>query len=199
VRVWDVASGEQQLLLEGFSNWVYGLAFSPDGARLAAADQDGLLLIWDAASGAEQARVKADSALNAVAFSPDGARLAVGADDGKVYFYGPDGAAQGDLTHGGQVSSVAYGPDGTLASAAYDGAVRLWAADGAPRAVLPLPSSVYALAFLPQARLAALSADSVIHVFPLELDALTAAAKGRLVREPSAAECKDYQLTDGCP
>jgi len=63
------------------------VAFAPDGKSLAASGYEkgkdgqitGLVRIWDAATGAERAVLRADMGIpTALAFSPDGRRLALG-------------------------------------------------------------------------------------------------------------------------
>jgi WD40 repeat protein len=54
VRLWDVSTAQERLVLRGFGNYVRALAFSRDGERLAAAThRDNRIRLWDAASGQE--------------------------------------------------------------------------------------------------------------------------------------------------
>lgn len=45
--LWDVATGEPVAKLTGHDDYVYSLAFSPDGARLASGSGDFTARIWD--------------------------------------------------------------------------------------------------------------------------------------------------------
>jgi len=46
VRVYDPNNGAQVATLTGHADWVYGVALSPDGARLASASADGTVKLW---------------------------------------------------------------------------------------------------------------------------------------------------------
>ena len=48
VRVWDVATGKELRHYEGHTATVTGVAFFPDGKRLASAGDDGAALVWRA-------------------------------------------------------------------------------------------------------------------------------------------------------
>ena len=85
VKVWDAASGTCLQTLEGYSNWVYSVAFSRDSTRLASASVNKTIKIWDAASGACLQTLEGYSgSVNSVAFSYDSMRLASASDDNTV-------------------------------------------------------------------------------------------------------------------
>ena len=117
--------------LEGHSDPVLSLVFSPDGLTLASGGVDETIIrLWDAKTGALRNTLEGHTQhVNSVAYSPDGQTLASGSHDGTIRLWDANtGALQNTLEgHNNGVLSVAYGPDGqTLASGSYDKTVRLW-------------------------------------------------------------------------
>ncbi|KAJ6086514.1 hypothetical protein N7467_005428 [Penicillium canescens] len=51
VRIWDPATGQCESTLEGHSDSVPSIAWSPDRSRLASASYDKTVRIWDPVTG----------------------------------------------------------------------------------------------------------------------------------------------------
>lgn len=77
VNLFEVRGHRPVRLLRGHEQFVMGVAFSPDGTRLASCAEN--VRIWDVNTGQEVLRFSGPSKpSSSIEFSPDGARLAVG-------------------------------------------------------------------------------------------------------------------------
>ena len=131
IRVRAASSGRTLFVLsEPAGADVNGVAFSPGGERLAAANQDGIVRVWDLKRRRIARRLRRhDGWSRGVSWSPDGRLLASSGSDGEVRIWSPRGGKELRALQGAaaEVWSVAWSPDGkALASGAGDGTVRLW-------------------------------------------------------------------------
>ena len=117
LRLWDVATGKEQAVVPGDGHSVNGIAFSPDGTRLAAASTGRTVKLWNTVADTEPAILQGHAnEVRTVAFSPDGKTLASGSEDGTVRLW--DVATwlkliSLDAQRGG-AHVIAFSPDGNL-------------------------------------------------------------------------------------
>jgi WD40 repeat protein len=80
--VWDAQSGAALQTLEGHSDWVSSVAFSPDGLKIVSGSNDSAVRVWDAQSGEALQTLEGHSGeVNSVAFSPEGSLVRLNAND----------------------------------------------------------------------------------------------------------------------
>ncbi|MGQ0604202.1 MAG: nSTAND1 domain-containing NTPase, partial [Anaerolineales bacterium] len=125
-----VQASHARLTLTGHTGDVTGIAFSPDGTRLATASDDQTARVWDATTGHELLTLSGHTApVYGIAFSPDGRRLATTSADQTARVWA---AATGQelLTlsgHTGRVIGISFSPDGRLlATSSADQTARVW-------------------------------------------------------------------------
>ncbi|NEO34429.1 MAG: NACHT domain-containing protein [Symploca sp. SIO3C6] len=109
---------------------VYSLRFSPDGKFLAGGDSDGVIHLWEAASGREILTcIGHQDGVHSVSWSDDAQTFASGSGDKTIKLWD---LKQGTCVltlegHQDGVNSVAWSDDGqTLASGSGDNTVKLW-------------------------------------------------------------------------
>ena len=125
-----VATAKLKATLEGHTDKVWSVAFSPDGKTLASGSWDQTVRIWNVDTE-ELLHILPGhtSDVMSVAFSLDGSTLVSASWDRTIRLWNPrNGQHIRTLTkHEGGVQSVAFSPDGqTLASGSADQTVRLW-------------------------------------------------------------------------
>jgi WD40 repeat protein len=130
-RVFDLASGSEELQFKGHRDRVSSVQFSPDSQLLATGSFDRTVHLWNAKTAKIEHQLEGHTgAVMSVAFSPNGKTLASGSLDGTIRLWD---VASGELVrtlrgHGSWVNSVAFTPDGKqLVSGSSDGTVKIWA------------------------------------------------------------------------
>jgi hypothetical protein len=111
----------------GYQGYVFSVVFSPDGKRIAAADDPAR--IWDATTGKELKTLRGHGVrVISVAFSPNGKRLVTGSPDRTARVWD---SSTGDelltLRAGFSVAGVAFSPDGkSIAGGTQGRTIMLW-------------------------------------------------------------------------
>jgi WD40 repeat protein/DNA-binding SARP family transcriptional activator/tRNA A-37 threonylcarbamoyl transferase component Bud32 len=136
-EVWDVKSGEILFELEGHTEFINQLDYSPDGILIASTDDDGTARVWDATNGQLLAELANHNVIvQSIRFSPDGSLLATG-DVGNVRLWDVATILEDDQAdpvrifsgHSGDdvlVWNINFSPDGTRLATSGDDAVRVW-------------------------------------------------------------------------
>jgi WD40 repeat protein len=108
----------------------WSVCFAPDGKTVAAGTWDGLVIVWDVATGRIRHQLTVSRGpTKSVVFSPDGKVLAAGGGDSVIRLW--DLASAKTLlqmtANSRAVSALAFTPDGrSLASESGDGTICLW-------------------------------------------------------------------------
>jgi WD40 repeat protein/DNA-binding SARP family transcriptional activator/energy-coupling factor transporter ATP-binding protein EcfA2 len=219
VRTWDLGRRELAGPTLRLVPFALGLAFSPDGSRLAipfgalsAEGGDGVE-VRDVRSGERLARLPVDSEVRAVAFSPDGRLLAGGQVDGAAPLWATDGwqrvGAPLALREAAALA-VAFSPDSrTLVTSHADGAVVLRDVGsrqpiGSPIALPGSPREVYTTAdFSPDGRrMFAVHEDGRAFRWEVDPDAWTRHAcrvAGGLTPEQWSEVVPEQDYVSACP
>ena len=178
-RIRNLSTSELlRLPTEQPSSQSWGVAWTPDGTRVAAGDNYSIG-IWDAASG--RLRKRFDDITSQVwdlAFSPDGRQLLAAYSNGRAIIYNADsGAVDGQpLSHDGSVYAASWSSQGDLvATGSMDGTARIWSIDDRSelQALDHGSVSVWGVAFSPNGKqIATGSDDGLARVWDVSTGAL---------------------------
>ncbi|MEX0678250.1 MAG: c-type cytochrome domain-containing protein [Pirellulales bacterium] len=121
IRIFDVAGGKQEVLIEDHADWVVRLAWSPDGTKLASASRDKTSKLFNAEKGESLVTYSGHGEqLFGVAFSGDGKLVFTAGADKKIHAWNPDdGGKKGELGgFGGEVLALVTQADKIIGGSA---------------------------------------------------------------------------------
>jgi WD40 repeat protein len=172
VRVWNVDSTGEPLVLRGHDEEVLSAAFSPDGRRLVTTSVDRTARVWNADGTGEPLLLRGHGAqVSSAAFSPDGRQIVTASADKTVRVWAADGAGEPLVLRGheDEVYAASFSPDGRqIVTASGDGTTRVWNADGAgePLVLRDHGAQVFSATFSPDGRqIATASEDKTARVW----------------------------------
>lgn len=193
IRIFNVASGAQERIIEDHADWVMGIAWSPDGTKLASASRDKTAKVFDAAKGESLATFPGhQEVVYGVSFSADGAQVFTGGGNKIVSVWNPaDGNKIADIGgFGGEVFKVLVRKDMVYTCSADKTARQHKTADRAQVRVFSGHTDwIYSLAFNePTQRLATGSFDGEVRVWNLADGKQVTAFKAAPGFPPAAAK-----------
>lgn len=133
IRVFDIASGEEQLTIEDHADWVMGLAFSPDGQKLASASRDKTSKVFDATNGDSLVTFNGHGdSVYSVSFTPDGKQVVTSGADKQVRLWNVGDAKEVRKIGGfaGDIFQLEITKDGHIFTACADKSAREHQLDG---------------------------------------------------------------------
>jgi len=180
VWLWDLRPGSPGRLLDSPADQGRGVAFLPDG-RLLGACEDGMIRLWDTASGRLLREYPFRGPVFQVGVSPDGRQFATDTLNGLILIRTFAGAEVARLATGQQdrIKAAWFSPDGRhLVSGGRDRTILVWALDSRTvELVLKLEREARVARFSHDGRNLAIASGQTAVIYPLDFGLLQSIAR----------------------
>jgi WD40 repeat protein len=127
LRVWDLATGETKMTLQGHTSWVTAVVVTPDGRHVVSGSADHTVRVWDLATG--QTKTTLQGHTNAVVVTPDSRHVVSGSAGHTLRVWDlVTGQTKTTLQgHTSWITAVLITPDGRrVVSGSADHTLRVW-------------------------------------------------------------------------
>jgi WD40 repeat protein len=207
IRIWDVPSFTQRAVYDVGTN-LLGFDISPDGSLMAVSDENGPVIVLNAADGSQLAVADETFYNGTVVFSPDGARLAARTSLNQIVVFETatfnDAAFEGRVFELTQTDGFSFAADGNrLVIAQRDSTVQILdLTTGATTLEVAQPTpSRWALFHPDQTAIITAGSDGQLRTYPITVADLLARADAHITRPVTPEECERFSLPEsaGCP
>ena len=133
IRLWDTHTGKIKTTLEGHTQRVTSVAFTPDGKMLAGGELDGVIRLWNINTGKHRKIRTPHKSVSEVMFSPDGRILVSSRRENRQKDIRLWDVATGEfkarLEDTTGTNNIVFNSDGTILYGASRNELRLWDPD----------------------------------------------------------------------
>jgi WD40 repeat protein len=192
IELWDLRRGTLvRTLLGAHDSNIFGLEFSSDGRWLVSGSSDGLIKVWEVASGRRMTTCRLDGVpIRSVALSHDRGTIAAGTDVGHVVVW--DRATSKlrwyEVGHRDYVRAIAISADDRLlATGSDDGVVILWelTTGQVVNRLYGHTEPITSVAFSPDGAMVAASAGGDVRLWPARSPDFVEFSRGDVLSYPS--------------
>jgi len=174
IHVWDTASRQTRVVLQGHDQFtIGGVAFDPAGDLLASHGQDSNVRLWDLTSGQELFRTAGST--TELHFSPDGRRLAHTVQGTDVALWEVNAAPEyrtivGSLAPGAKFSKGAISPSGRWLAMAMENGAHIWNLAGGQQLAMVPSGRTFSVLFPPGEKELLTYGNTGLERWPVEAD-----------------------------
>lgn len=129
VRIWQIETGEDVLVLKAHTDTVDSVKFHPDGKHIFTSSWDGTIILWDLGTGEIVRTYTHGDRIFKIGLNADASLLVSGGADDVARVWRTDTGEEILVLsgHTNDVNGVNFSPDGkTIVTASSDQSVRLW-------------------------------------------------------------------------